>query len=543
MKRRSFLKSAASATAVTGAGVFSILKYPRGASATGWGAWPMEDKAKAAAFLPTELHPEGVLELYIAGGLSAFDTFYTVPSFGQDDFRFLHVFDEAAPASNGLQAQDTLQGRWDQCDTGFTEMTYQGSEFGAVDGGGNELELGPWTWPFWSRPDVIARMRVVVTAHDQFAHSGATPKALSGLNLGNPRLAGLGTAIQRYFTENEDAKGGGGIRAAPYSYVLSPSSLVFNTAAATAVGSHPGSARPLNVTVEPDSELTNLLARTAIDDPEAFDNAIAHYQAEYADRLRSFGHSTPSRSAERETYDFSAFARANAPTLTDILSPDLFSSIDPPAQLCQSNISAPDNVPAMQARLAASLLTRQQNAARHVLWVDGGLEPSPFGGHDVHTTSVRTNATNYPNTFNALLDQIVDPTNPRAGDENRVDLDRHMVLVSTEFGRTPDQQGNGTGTNHNPGGYVQIFIGGPMSHPSLPNRLIGASAYGEISGATGLAVTATSPAQNRMMVLQTLGIYPFSNQSYNVSDGGFIDEVDAATSIRDQFLGLDGVEA
>ena len=46
-----------------------------------------------------------------------------------------------------------------------------------------------------------------------------------------------------------------------------------------------------------------------------------------------------------------------------------------------------------------------------------------------------------------------------------------------------------------------------------------------------------------MMVLQTLGIYPFSNQSYNVSDGGFIDEVEAATAIRDQFLGLEGIEA
>ena len=57
MKRRSFIKTAASASAVAGAGVLSILKYPRGAQAAGWGAWPMDDKAKAAAFLPTELQP------------------------------------------------------------------------------------------------------------------------------------------------------------------------------------------------------------------------------------------------------------------------------------------------------------------------------------------------------------------------------------------------------------------------------------------------------------------------------------------------------
>ncbi|MGH1341470.1 MAG: hypothetical protein ACRBN8_07965 [Nannocystales bacterium] len=541
MKRRSFIKSAASATAVAGAGVFSILKYPRGASAAGWGAWPMDDKAKAAAFLPTELQPEGVLELHVNGGMSCFDTFYTIPEFGQDDFRFMHVFDEASPASEGRQAIDTLQGRWDSCQTGYAEMT---QPLGATDADGNELHLGPWTWPFWSRPDVIARMRIVVTAHDQVAHEGANPKSFTGLGLGNPRMAGLGTAIQRYFTENEDGKGGGGIRPAPYSYVLSPAGYApFNAVAASSVGAHPGSARPLVVSVEPDSELTNLLARTAIDNPDAFDDAVAYYRAEYTGRLKSFGHSTAARSAERANYDFSAFARENAPVLTDILSSDLFNSIAAPAQLCQTNMGVADNMPAMQARLASSLLTREQNAARYVLWIDAGIQPRPTGGHDVHAASVRYNATNYSNTFSSLLDQIVDPMNPRDGDENRIDLDRQMVVINTEFGRQPFQQGNGTGTNHHPGGYVQMFIGGPMSHPSLPNNLIGPSVYGAMSETDGFATTAVSPAQSRMMVLQSLGIYPFSTQSYNVSDGGYIDEVEAATAIRDEFLGLEGVEA
>ena len=45
------------------------------------------------------------------------------------------------------------------------------------------------------------------------------------------------------------------------------------------------------------------------------------------------------------------------------------------------------------------------------------------------------------------------------------------------------------------------------------------------------------------MVLQAMGIYPFSGQSYNVADGGFSDEVVAATAIRDTFLGLEGIRA
>jgi hypothetical protein len=198
-------------------------------------------------------------------------------------------------------------------------------------------------------------------------------------------------------------------------------------------------------------------------------------------------------------------------------------------------------MPAMQARLASRLLTRSENAARYVLWIDAGLQPRPTGGHDVHNASVRYNATNYPHTFQALLDNIVDPARPgRPGDENRIDLDRHMVVINTEFGRQPVQQGNSTGTNHHPGGYVQIFIGGPIGHSSLGDA--SPSVYGEIRESDGNAETAVSPAQSRMMVMQAMGIYPFSTQSYNVSDGGFTSETEAATEIRNTFLGID-VEA
>lgn len=526
MKRRSFIKTAASVSAAAGAGVFSILKYPRGAHAAGWGAWPMDDKAKAAAFLPPELQPEGVLELHVNGGMSCFDTFYTIPQWGQDDYRFMWIFDEDSPASEGRQAIDTLQGRWDSCQTGYADMT---QPFGATDHSGNEIHLGPWTWPFWSRPDVVDRMRIVVTAHDQVAHEGANPKSFTGLGLGNPRMAGLGTAIQRYFTENEEV--GGGIRPAPYSYVLYPAGYApFNAVAASSVGSHPGSARPLVVSVEPDSELTNLLARSLTENPGAFDDAVAFYRAEYASRLRKFGHSATARSGERENYDFSVFARENAPVLTEILQPSLFNSIAAPGQLCQTNTGVIDDMPAMQARLAANLLTRQQNAARYVMWIDAGLQPRPTGGHDVHSASVRYNATNYFNTFSALLDNIVDPGNPRPGDENRIDLDRHMVVINTEFGRQPVQQGNGTGTNHHPWGYVQLLIGGPMQSRSV---------YGAMQESDGYATTSVSAAQSRMMILQAMGIYPFSTQSYNVSDGGFLDEAEAARAIRDQFLGIE----
>ena len=128
--------------------------------------------------------------------------------------------------------------------------------------------------------------------------------------------------------------------------------------------------------------------------------------------------------------------------------------------------------------------------------------------------------------------------NERPGDENRIDLDRHMVVINTEFGRQPVQQGNSTGTNHHPFGYVQILIGGPIQHEMLVGDKATPSVYGEIQESDGYAVTSVSPAQSRMMILQAMGIYPFSTQSYNVSDGGFLDEAQAAAAIRNDFLGI-----
>ncbi len=527
MKRRTFIRSAATTSAAVGAGAFSILKYPRGAQAAGWGAWPLDDKDKAAALLPEEMQAKGVLELHVNGGMSCFDTFYTIPQWGQDNYSFLHVFDEDAPASVGRPANQTLQGRWAQCNGGPQMYT----EFGATDTAGNDISLGPWTFPFWSRPDIIARMRVVITKHDQVAHEGANPKSFTGLSLGSPRMAGVGTAIQRYFSENEAAPGGGGVRAAPYSYVLYPAGYKpFNAIAASAVGSHPGSARPLVVSVEPNSELSSLLARSATDNPDAFDQAVAYYRSTYESRLRGYGHSTPARSAERENYDFSVFAREHAPELTNILSNDLFSNIAAPAAVCETPQIGVADTPAMQARMAASLLTRDENTARYVLWIDAGLNPATTGGHDVHNRSVEINGLNLPHTFAALADIIVDPANPRAGDENRLDLDEHMVVINTEFGRAPVQQGNGTGTNHHPWGYAQVFIGGPITSKSV---------YGHVDEADGYAnETFVSAAQSRMMIMQAMGIYPFSSQSYNVAEGGYLDEVEAATEIRDTLLGV-----
>lgn len=195
MQRRRFLQTTLG-TAAAGAAAFGVLRHPRRALA-GWGEWPAD---KLDAMLPPERQAKSVLELFLYGGVSAFDSFYCVPKWGQGQGTFLNAF------------LAETESRYQSC--GFTgELT----EPFADDANGTTVHLGPWAAPLRARPDIVARMRVLVQRHDSLPHEGANPFALTGSRLGSPRLAGVGAAIQRHFLERP-----GGLRSAPYAYILYP---------------------------------------------------------------------------------------------------------------------------------------------------------------------------------------------------------------------------------------------------------------------------------------------------------------------------------
>ena len=91
------------------------------------------------------------------------------------------------------------------------------------------------------------------------------------------------------------------------------------------------------------------------------------------------------------------------------------------------------------------------------------------------------------------------------------------------------------------------MIGGPVS--ATDSRSPGQSIYGWITergtdarGApaiAGYAQTHALPTENRMMILASMGIYPFSSQSFAVSDvRGAEDENDAVAQLRDRLWGI-----
>jgi hypothetical protein len=528
MKRRSILKGAAGAGLAAGAGAFAILKYPRGLHAAGWGTWPQD---KLDAIVPEDLRAQKVLEVHMNGGIGAWDTFYTVPSWGQGadpqgEAAYLHTFEGDTDAQPGYA---NPQDRFEQC--GLDDQPYT-APF-QEDGAGTLVHLGPWTAPLRRRPDILARMRIVVQYHDVLAHEGANPISFTGSRLGAPRLAGIGASIQRFFSEQP-----GGERAIPYSFVLYPTGqgfTPFNAQAASAIGFHPASARPLNVSISQNSLLAQLLERPGVNASYRadFDAAVQHYVQAYSDRLRPGGVGKVARSVERGNYEFAQFARENAQALAAVLSDDLFQAI--PGQACGDTNSAAD-MPQMQAEVARSLLQHPDYPARYVQWIDVGINPRPEVGHDVHQSHVLYQSWNIPHTFEALTAIIQDPAQPR--DPSLIDLDETMVVINMEFGRTPFRQVYGSsGTNHWPFGYVNVLIGGPIRTDD--NRSPGASIYGNITEAQGYAQTFATPAENRIAVLSALGIYPFSSQSFAVADvRAGDDELESATWIRDALWGL-----
>ena len=473
----------------------SALLTPRRARAA-WGSFPA---ALADLALPPERTPRRLLELYVYGGLCPWDTFHCVPERGLADQRYLHAFGDAA-----LTARLADCGLPDQLAHPLAE-----------DSAGQLVHLGPWTAPLWARPDILARMRVLVMRHDQFPHATAVPLALTGNRLGDPTLAGSGAAIERSFRERD-----GGTH--PRAAVIHPGDLsrFDNVQSALAVGLHPGAARPLELPLARLPDLLDLLHRPALADPTSHDALVRGAARRLADRLRD-PNGAPLRAAELGTYSSIDAARSDAAALAELLPPSLLGLAT--GHACgEQNLS----IPGLGARVATHLLTRP-DPARYALWVDAGLRPTLDGGHDTHRDHLLSAARNYTHTFQTLADQI---NRPDEHDPDKLDLADTLIAITTEFGRTPAREDHRDGLGHWPGAYVTVLIGGPIAAPAI---------VGTIDPDSAQASDHSTPAELRMALLLALGIYPFD-------PGGFTpDAVRAAsdprtalTRLRRELLGV-----
>lgn len=483
--RRTFL------AALGALGAVGALARPRRAAA----AWGDAPAAHASSMLPADRQVRRVLELTMYGGLNPFDTFHCVPEWGESDGTYLHAFavaDRIATCGGPPAISQPF-----------------------VDGPDQLIHLGPWTWPLWSRPDLLARMRVVVMRHDQLPHETAIPLTLTGHRVGRPELAGAGAAVQRHFGERPETA-----RVVPHAAVIQPGDLarVDNYRASLAVGLHPASARPLEIDLEAFRDLGALLQRPVTADRRALHDAfLAEARARFAARL---GPRTPPAWTE---FTAAEYARERSEVLADLLPSDLFGIGK--ATVCDlENISKP----ALAARVAAHLLTHPETPLRYVQWIDAGLKQTRDGGHDSHRAHLFAASTNYPHTLGLLADII---NKPDEHDPGKLNLDDTLIVISTEFGRSPAIQPGLDGLNHWPHAYVAVLLGGPVDRPAV---------IGSIDPDNGAAREYAAPAELRAAVSLALGIYPFDRGG--LDPASVRDAPDAGTALRDlssRILGVD----
>jgi hypothetical protein len=507
VRRRDFLRVSAAGVAAAGA-----WRWGRRAEGAPFGEFP-----DPSAALPAELRADSVLEIFLYGGLSTWETLYLVEEYGRpDDPDYPNQQFHTFLGGGGGSVEDALAA------CGFPDGAPMGEPF-ATDALGASVKLGPFAHRLRQRSDLVDRMRLVVQHHRLEPHEAAVPQALTGRPLGQPAAAGLGAHIQRYFVDRAGPE-----RAAPFSYLFAAGGLPGdNVSAATATGMHPGVARPLAINITNAERFGELLGRFEVGSLEArdrHDQLMQVYTAQYQKRLRWRGAGDPVRSARFDDLSLAVDAVGNVDAISAVMDGSLFV----PAEGLACGDQSGFDVPGMSLNAARHLLTHPTQPARYVCVSDVGLyEASGGGGYDTHTTNSHDTARNFDNLLRGLS-AIVNPAGE--SDPQKLDLDRTLIILNTEFGRTPWPQDGGSGRNHHPYGYVTAFIGGPVRARGV---------HGAI-GPDGNADTYVLPAENRIAALLALGIWPFAPEAFAVSDvRGAASEEDAAAIVTSRVLGVE----
>jgi hypothetical protein len=524
--RRQFLKAASTTSAALGI----TWLFPRLAHASpAWGdippsIWPTPPDLK-------------VLEIHLLGGVAPFESFYFRPPMGVRTRGF--DAEVGALAWNGV-CPNTPVGQEFQ-------VPFSNVPFLANDSNSKEVRLGPFAKPLW-RQDIRDRMRVVVVSHNLMPHEAAIPFTLTGLRLGNPNQASLGAAIAHRYTALELEAGPP--RPLPFAYGLISETAGLNNllvASMGAVGRHPGAARPLVLKFGPGfATFISQLQRANMN--TAKDALLDQYRGQYRDWLRFMGSGPPTRSSAFRDYDTGVTNLHQAAALsTFLVGPPGVPTAIPNDQECAREPSqafetqANPTKTALQA--AVFLLTRPAaERARYVCVVDSGIEPRVGLPYDVHQAGhAGDTGSNLWNVFQTLADLINDPLLP--ADPAKLDLSDTLIVINTEFGRTPfKSSGNAPnsgslGRDHWPQGYVNVLIGGPITTPAVIGSISDAANTG---GVADISFTATDV---KAAALVAVGINPFESENYALGQlsnpfGSAATHEDAMELLRTDILGV-----
>ncbi len=518
LSRRAFLERGGAGLAAAGlaaAGCESGLSIEAEGDAPG--PWGSALEAQQEAFLPAGRQPEAVLDIFMIGGFNPWDTFYVVPEFGD-------------PAAGGKYAgtmwwtfqdgENSIPEWFNRCDGGGRDLT----EPWGLDAAGRAVHLGPFLYPLRDRPDITNRMRMWVMTHGLGAHELAIPLSLCGHLPASTKMATTAAHVQRFLSER-----GSGSRTNPWTSLIYPGLgdlADLNGDTAGAIGLHRGSARPVTLRLGPSGLPREALERVAVAERRSeLDRAVLGY----LDRLeRSLVRPAGAgRVRARAVDDFRAARRAleGSDALVELIGAEGFEG----AMGMECSEWSEADYTNMGLRLATRMLTATNEPARYITLMDGGLLPALGGGaYDTHVKHVHHSARNVVHLFKELASRV---NEPGESDPNKLDLDRHTVLITTEFGRTPYAVGDGL--NHWAESYVVVAFGGPFDEER-------SGIVGSIDEA-GFTRDSTTPAEFRAALLLMQGIWPFTGESFNLADvpnlGSDARELDASVYLRERVLG------
>ncbi len=313
-----------------------------------------------------------------------------------------------------------------------------------------------------------------------------------------------------------------------HSYIFAVGGIAGdNVSAAGATGFHPGLARPLSINITNVDGFADRLSRDTVGaNRPTYDELMDVYVDQYDRRMRWPGDDSLVRSSARFDLEQAVRSVKNVDAIAGVMEPTLFERLA--GESCGDSRSI--DVPGMSLRAARHLLTHPTEPAKYVCVSDIGLfEASGGGGYDCHSSNSADTARNFDNLMRNLTSII---NTPGEDDPTKINLDDTLIILNTEFGRTADTQ-NTSGRNHHPYGYVTAFLGGPIT--SAERGVFGA--IGPDSLAT--VQNAATPAENRVGALLALGIWPFAQEAFAVSDvRDAPSEEQAAVLATERILGI-----
>lgn len=452
-----------------------------------------------------------ILEIYIYGGLSPWETFFLNPTTGGSSCG-------SATSCPTDELADASKLQWGLFQCAFQRLSAVNAPNQPVTRlFDRNIHLGPATRPLW-RTDLLDRMRTLVTTHDLLPHEAAIPFCLTGTRLGKPTMAGTGAAVERRYGRN-------GI---PAAYIIRPEGTKAsdNVDTVLAVGQHPASSRPLLIDIKCGGPELGLLTRA---DTVAQDNLLKFYREQYQARLTRPGQTTPVRNRAFNEYMamtdsfFNRAAIKDAVGQFDVNDP-ILDGTDTQCHSSSGELRCPndpfkEDSTRQALAFAAYLLRTDQTNTKYVCVVDAGRESSPSAGYDTHGDEhAKLQYRNLSSTLSLLAALTkTDASNPVPK------IPAHtLIVITTEFGRSPDRDPAG-GRKHWPHAYTQVLL--PPAHTALDGKTIVGSINRDarVDAATPGGIACVTPTDLRAALLMALEIDPFADG--NFGSGGLSEAI------------------